>query len=152
MSTSKILKDYLSEHNLNRKELSRELGVPESTLNDWINKDIPFKRIRAKYRKILRDKFPEVFEETTAGVSETKVIPSSNLDLKIQYSRLLILQISMILESLIFNGSTEKRNYFRASLGKEWLWFIELTRAMVGEKALEVIKEEGRLHLERRPQ
>lgn len=34
---SKLLKDYLKERNISENELSRELGIPKSTIHDWVS-------------------------------------------------------------------------------------------------------------------
>jgi len=144
MSVSRVLQKYREEKRLTIAQLARELGVPQRTLEYWLaGKRVPI----LKYRQILNQKFPGIFadeQQLPVGLPEEQKPSTDSAEalINISLARILIAGLGQVLSWFLFKVSAKERNRFRETLGEEWNRFFDLCRAMLGEKAFEVVKRE----------
>jgi transcriptional regulator with XRE-family HTH domain len=161
----KRLKEIATKRGISVHQLGRELGIPRGTIGEWVyGASLPTKE---KYRRLLASQFPGQFPEFEVplmrGVSprrdKKQVAITSSKQVVIQdqpgevcgVEKLALIyhaQDHMMclipdFERLLFQASREMRGEFRARLGRNWERFLDLTRALVSEKAFEVLEKEG---------
>ncbi len=144
------LKAYLKDNDITITALARKVGKDPTSVGDWIRHGIRRDDIRHK----IADDHPWLFNRE-GKLSQKEVIdkPEKRTDpnqsllslIKSEQARSGILVLKAILMWFLFEASAEERNQFRDSIGEDWKNFLELTRAMTGETAFEVAKQEGRL-------
>ena len=142
------IKNYLTEKNLTVAELSVKVNRGRSTVNDWIHTGVKSEEMREKIVSENAWLFSEGKGEKslTPSIKSTSVLePSFLLVLKSELARPLISNLTGTLIWFLFDATAKERDYFRDTLGEDWKNFLELTRAMTGETAFEVTKQEGRL-------
>jgi len=144
MNISKVLQEYRKGKRLTVVQMANELGVPKWSLEKWMYYGvIP----RQRYRGILEQKFPGIFadeQQQLAGLPEEQKPSTDSAEalINISLARILIAGLGQILSWFLFEVSAKERNCFRETLGTEWNHFFNLCRAMLGEKAFEVVKRE----------
>ena len=143
MNISKVLQEYRKGKRLTVVQMANELGVPKWSLEKWMYYGvIP----RQRYRGILEQKFPGIFadeQQQLADVEKAKsVVNSAEVSVNISLARVYIAALGRTFLWFLFEASAEERNQFREKLGEEWNRFFDLCRAMLGEKAFEVVKRE----------
>ncbi len=138
---------YLQRENINASDLARLIGKPVNTVGDWVRHGVK----RERDRQRIVEAYPQVFGVVATGKSN---IPSQLAQppdlgfssiLKTEMARMVIQNLSALLDWFLFEASKEERNHFRDQLGDDWKHLLELTRAMTNEKAFDVTREEGRL-------
>lgn len=126
------------------------IGRPLGTVKTWIHKGV----IKDTYRQKVVEEFPEIFSGDTIISLPSEVVPVPKKSEKVgnmlvlvktELARIQIQSLTSILGWFLFEASAEDRNSFRDAMGDDWTQFLELTRAMTGETAFEVTKNEGRL-------
>lgn len=156
---SQSIRNYLSKSGLSRKELADKTGCSKHMIMDWLRYGLK----TAQKRDEIIKKYPWIFldnlssdptvraEELTLAtlpVSPPKVLtnPVNEVQvlMKIELGRHGIVVLSDILQWFI-DASADERNRFREELGGIWKNFLELTRAMTGERALELALQERRV-------
>jgi len=158
---SKAIRDYAKRNDLSIVALAKLIGIPRETVQFWAARGVK----REKTRKKIMDNYPMIFSEggdciLTSGsevVSLSATMPVSNQHrpsvnrkddvqvlMRIELGRHGIVALSDTLQWFIAASPTE-REKFRESLGGLWKNFLELTRAMTGERALEIALEERRV-------
>ena len=144
---------------------ARYLEVPQKTLEDWRYRDrLP----KEKYQKVINDKFPGFFQDELfmQKTHEETIIPiplppksvrarvdinETDFRVKIELVKERVLELSRLLWWFLYEANAEERNKLRTEMDTDWEWFINLTRAMMGESAFTAIENEGSLNPERRP-
>jgi hypothetical protein len=126
------------------------IGRPLGTVKTWIHKGV----IKDTYRQKIVDEFPEIFSEEAINDMPSNLVPVPKKSEKVgnmlvlvktELARIQIQNLTSLLGWFLFEASAEDRNSFRDALEDDWTQFLELTRAMTGETAFEVTKNEGRL-------
>lgn len=142
------INSYREREHLSILGLAQKLKKNDSTVGDWVHKGIK----RDSYRQRVIEQYPEIFDQHKQEVAVQAVVdldPTRRHDLlvllKTEQALPAVLNLTAILIWFLFKASVEQRNYFRDTLGDDWKHFLELTRAMTGETAFEVTKQEGRL-------
>ena len=138
------IKNYLKSNSLNIASLARKASLSESTVGDWVRKGV---KSEARRKQIVAE-YPWLFD---SGVKEERTPLRQLADksllvlIKTEQAHSSVLSLTATLVWFLFKASAEDRDYFRDWLGDDWKNFLELTRAMTGETAFEVTKQEGRL-------
>lgn len=149
---SETLEQYIKENHISIRQLARELGVPRTTVRDWITKSKEPSYVR--YREILEKKFVGIFNEERVIISIgsqeevrklKKKINPVELEVKVFLAQQQMSGLDKIFDWLLFEATVEERNYFRDSLGEQWNQFLNRAQAMLSETALKVLKSEGRI-------
>ena len=137
-------------------DLAKELARLPATVEDWLYRGPRSRQGRAK----IVERYPAIFGRLGLGGTEgAPFIPEDSppespaadksraltLAVRVELARMNVVSVSSLLAWFVQEASEEERHSFRAALGEEWQRFIDLTRAMVGEKALEMARSEGRL-------
>ena len=141
------IKRYLIENHINGTQLADKVGKPVSTVGDWIRNGIK----RERDRKRIIEEFPWLFDSIVQPLVIPDKVPSNHshqqllVMIKIEQASPALHHLKAILEWFLFHASAQDRDHFRKSFGDDWKNFLELTRAMTGETAFEVTKQEGRL-------
>lgn len=150
---------YAQKTGVSRNKLAGQIGKPRQTVDDWFKKGIKRKpardRIIAEYPEIF-DGYEPLDQPPVASTSTATVeIPHEHTHTFTDHEVLALVKterahhdISSLTETLqwfLFQATSADRNKFRDSLGETWKYFLELTRAMTGEKAYEIAKQEGRI-------
>jgi transcriptional regulator with XRE-family HTH domain len=145
MSISKVLREYREKNNLTTAQMANELGVPVRSLQAWVSGErIPQK---PSHREVLEQKFPGIFAEEQQQPADLAEKPkpatdSAEVFANISLARVYIAALGRIFLWFLFETSAKERNLFREKLGGDWNYFFDLCRAMLGEKAFEVVKRE----------
>lgn len=141
------LHNYLGRENINASDLARLIGKPVNTVGDWVRRGVK----RERDRQRIVEAYPQVFGVVATGKS---IMPSQLTQppdlgfssiLKTEMARMVIQNLSALLDWFLFEASADERNHFRDQLGDDWKHLLELSRAMTNETAFDVIKQEGRL-------
>ncbi|MDP4001817.1 MAG: hypothetical protein Q8P69_02105 [bacterium] len=141
------LQSHLERENINASDLARRIGRPINTVGDWVRHGV--KRERDRQRII--ETYPHIFRIEATGKSTIPEQPIQSPDLgfssilKTEMARMVIQNLSALLDWFLFEASKEERNHFRDQLGDDWKHLLELSRAMTSETAFDVTKQEGRL-------
>jgi|SRR3989344_916196 len=147
------VKGYIEKEGITTAELARKLNKPGQTVGDWIRKGVRRECTRVR----LMAEHPELFQGYTAPKQSEEVVRppliknngpdhrSMFVLVKIEHARSQTIVFQDLLHWFLFEASAEERNQFRDSLGENWKQFLELTRAMTGERAFEIAKEERRI-------
>lgn len=156
---AEAVRQYAQKVGLTRSKLADQIGKPRQTVDDWFKKGV--KRKSARDRIIAEH--PEIFDgfqsldktpadSTSAATAE---IPHEHTHtftdqevfalVKTERAHHDISSLTETLQWFLFQATPNDRNKFRDSLGETWKYFLELTRAMTGEKAYEIAKQEGRI-------
>jgi len=146
------LRSDLRQSGKTRADYARGWDLARNTLNNWLSGVSPARRFHEK----INARFPGAFE--ASGETITDTTPARRLESKngvfvknrISLASRSITELVLIFEWLVFKASPEERNRFRDELGEEWEWFMNLARSLVNEKSLQVMKDEGRLNIEKR--
>jgi hypothetical protein len=152
--------DYLVYHpETNKSKLARDMGQKRENLRNWLKVGI----VTEKRREEVVQTYPWLFssngsqsndlpnggevEEQSLPPAAAKPNPARELQIvvKTQFAWRDIACLSEILIWFLFNATREEREQFREDLGDAWKEFLNLTRAMTGETAFRIAKEEGRL-------
>ena len=147
---------YMAKKNIGPWQLAKDLNIPPTTVHTWFKHNIRKPRVRVHVKK-LGERFPGIFDTIEAPTVKPTELPKHpetdpiDLQVRIRLVEHLVHITGHDLEWFVFHATPDMRHRFRDSLGKQWEWFLDLTRAMTSEKALEVIRAEGRLNGERRP-
>jgi hypothetical protein len=149
------IKRYCNIHKIPTKELAGLTKRATRTVEDWKYTGVK----NPKKQDEIMQEFPWLFAEQPPEIlasDDTPIRPltpakpaskrSSEIQvlMKIELGRHGIVVLSDILQWFI-DASPEERNHFREELGPLWKKFLELTRAMTGERALELALQEGRV-------
>ena len=144
------LKDYLKENDISISDLARRIGKSDRTVGDWIRLGI---KLDSRRQEIITE-YPWLFTKEISA-TESPMLPMeksvSSFDhkvlvlIKTEQAMSTVLYLMANLQWFLFEASAEDRNSFRDSMGDDWKNFLELTRAMTGEMAFEVTRQEGRL-------
>lgn len=146
---------FLTVHNIGPTELARRAGVSRGVAEHWVydglKKRSNIDAVVAQYPWLFEHEgsVPEEVQAEDAVLKETSApaVLNSNRNLlvlvKIEQARCNILCLAAILEWFL-GASKEERNLFRDAIGDTWKELLWLTRAMTGETALEIAKQEGR--------
>ncbi|MFA7216693.1 MAG: hypothetical protein WC095_01775 [Candidatus Paceibacterota bacterium] len=158
---AEAIRRYASSNGLTIAGLARSIGKPRETVQFWANGKLKNEESR---QKIMND-YPMIFSEDnnftstsdTEGIPFSVIMPVSNQHkpavnrkddvqvlMRIELGRHGIVALSDTLQWFIAASPTE-RDKFRESLGGLWRNFLDLTRAMTGERALEIALEERRV-------
>jgi hypothetical protein len=137
--------------------LGAHLGVPRGTAGQWLNLGL----LSEKGRKKVVEQYPHVFEgersERRQGDRRSGPEPPGELPVPAQGNREFLVLVkteavrsySLVLGELLrwflFEATEAERNELRDSLGDDWKEFLERTRAMTGETAFKMARDEGRL-------
>lgn len=120
---AEVLKKYMEAEGIPQAKLAKELGgVPPTTINTWINKNV-FPR-RRKHQLALRVKFPELFgeeplsrkEKTFTPKSESMILNTQELRGKTTRLKLVLLLLMDEFEWLV-NAKSEEREFIRQHIG-----------------------------------
>ena len=91
------MKEYLKQHNISIYNLSRQTGIPYSTLNDIINRKTDIDNVRFGHIKALSsflglslDQFAMLFDDQDLAVTETEKIVIRNKTYYLSYRDKLI--------------------------------------------------------------
>jgi len=158
---AEAIRRYASVNNLTISGLAKLIGKPRETVQFWANGKVKSQETR---QKIIND-YPMIFSEggdsiPTSGsevVLPSVIMPVSNqhrpvvnrkddvqILMRIELGRHGIVALSDTLQWFIA-ASPAEREKFRESLGGLWKNFLDLTRAMTGEHALQIALEERRV-------
>lgn len=149
------IKSYCKANSLTLTTLATQIGRPVGTVEDWMYRGL--KSPEAQER-VMRD-FPWLFSAIPASVSAKQAEPlvggcsysnhpiECQLLMKLELARQGVVLLSDILQWFV-NASPKERERFRDELGQVWKKFLELTRAMTGERALELALQEGRVKID----
>jgi transcriptional regulator with XRE-family HTH domain len=151
-SISKTLQEYMRKKGLTSRSLAEELGVPLRSLQAWLSGQRTPKK--PCHREALEKKFPGIFsgrqfvsssEEPIAPEEPKPKADKAEVLTNISLARIYIAALEKIFRWFLFEVSAKERNQFREKLGEEWNRFFNFCRAMLGEKAFAVVKEETEL-------
>lgn len=153
---SEALRQYRKEKKLSTLELAQDLSVPKKTLEEWLYQSAT---PTGRYREMLEVKFPGIFEEEGAipfPVAPHPPAPRATVSeveaqVKMHLAEHHVRSLAELFQWFLFEATAEERNKFRSHVGRGWEEFTHLAHAMIGEKAFEVIKSEGKLETRRRP-
>lgn len=141
------LLNYIQSENITAADLARRIGKPINTVGDWVRHGVK----RERDRQRIVEAYPQVFGVVATGKS---IMPSQLAQppdlgfssiLKTEMARMVIQNLSALLDWFLFEASVDERNHFRDQLGDDWKHLLELSRAMTSETAFDVTKQEGRL-------
>lgn len=150
-----ILIEAVRESGLSKPAYALEWGIPRSTFCEWMKGTRP----AAKHFAKINERFPGIILESSGSPAQlprireqkpTPVVTENPVSLRIRVATGLVIQLMLVFEWLIFKCTDKERNAFRDALGAEWEWFMNLSRSMVSESSLQVMKTEGRLNTNRR--
>lgn len=155
------IRKYVADQQITVAEFARRVNRPYPTVQDWVQNGL-----RSEYgRRRVAVSYPWLFSsensqmkqvlENSSSVSENhkpKQLESQDCSrnsflstVKIEMSRHYVLSFTELLRWFVFQATEKERNEFRDELGDGWRDFLSLTRAMTGETALRVTREQGGL-------
>ena len=153
------IKQYIVANNLGGpNELAKEIGRPRKTVEDWYYRGLTSE----KGRRQVVERYPQLFSaKNTIASGQADVVLSEKAPappredkrpdrkivtmVKVEVVRGEVAALAKHLEGFLYQATPDERNQFRDALGEEWKRFLELCRAMTGETAFQVAKDEGRL-------
>ena len=135
------LKSYIQSQKLSQSSLARQIGRPRETVQDWVTRGLS---IDSRREEIVAQ-YPHIFSQIGASTDSNSPEINIKLIISIELAKVHIAELSKILRSLVFDLTGSEREVFRTRLGESWNDFLNLTRAMTGETALQVTLREGGL-------
>ena len=134
---ARILAEDVRQSGMDTGQYAENWGINRRTLNHWMSGSRPTEKYLAKIgeRFLQSDLFDEeIASSATWDSGQTKIM----------LARMKVTEFTFFLEWLV-NSTPEVRKKFREEAGSEWEHFVNLTRALINEKTLEVARSEGRL-------
>lgn len=152
---------YMKRAQLTQSQVAELIGRSKSTICDWVKKGIRPDNLRMKTVR----QYPEIFLQYKNGEGSAKTEPEPvvlaeeksleksavsqdisqiQLLLKTELARTFLASLVGILVWFL-KASESDRDTFRKELGESWSDLLNLTRALTGSMAFEVIKREGGL-------
>ena len=144
---ARMLVDSIKDSRLSRMAYANEWDVSQRTLRHWLEDTSPgakhMAKILERFPNLTSDDFKEIAPVATNGHWDKNMT-------KIILAKMKVVDLTFLFEWLALQASSEERKKFREELGPEWERFINLARALINEKSLEVAQAEGRLNSQRR--
>lgn len=146
------LRNFAAAHGMTQAVVAQKIGKPRQTVGHWFSTGIKPDDIRAR----VIAEHPDIFSaeyvpkeealplQTEPSVASAPAVSDMRTLVRIELARQVIANLTENLQYFI-NASADERNRFRDELGDHWKDFLELTRAMTGENALKIARDERRI-------
>lgn len=137
---------YLKAQEMTVGELAKKIQRPKKTVEWWY-----YHGTTEKNRRKIQEQYPWLFDLAKETPPEVPPPPLENIQLRLasfvktEQAREAVLYLTATLEWFLFKATAKERDQFRDELGKDWVDFLGLTRAMTNEKAFEIAREQGEL-------
>jgi len=144
------LRRCLENKKMSISGFAKVIGKPRETVSNWLNsgikKDITRAKVVASFPQIWGNPNEDEALLVSTVSSKTILLNDMLVLVKTEQARMLVQNLSSLLEWFILNANKEERNTLRTGLGPDWTRFLELSRSMTNEMALKVAIDEGRLN------
>ncbi len=153
------LKGFMESHQLSRTELSQIMGVPRETLRGQLtgnmSRQAAIDKVVREYPWLFdptlpnpithKDLFVSQLEKATPSTIITSIHTNPNAQIMEEFVRMHVVAMTELMRRYIYSTDAQTRDSMRRNLGKKWTDFLQLTRAMNGEQALQIALNERRI-------